>query len=85
MQRRIEDSFTWPGTRNDLTTTIRFTILDNGEITGIRLLKPSADRSYDDSVIRALRKASPLPPLPDNAKNELREWALDFNSARLRR
>jgi colicin import membrane protein len=85
MVRRIQDSFTWPGVRLDLTTTIYFRVQDNGEITAIRLVKSSGDRSFDDSVIRALRKASPLSPLPDDGKSELREWEFDFNSARLRR
>jgi colicin import membrane protein len=85
MVRRIQDSFTWPGVRLDLTTTIYFRVQDNGEITGIRLVKSSGDRSFDDSVVRALRKASPLSPLPDDGKSELREWEFDFNSARLKR
>jgi colicin import membrane protein len=85
MVRRIQDSFTWPGIRNDLTATIYFRVQDSGEITGIRLVKSSGDRSFDDSVVRALRKASPLSPLPDDGKTELREWEYDFNSARLRK
>lgn len=85
MVRRIQDSFTWPGIRNDLTATIYFRVQDSGEITGIRLVKSSGDRSFDDSVVRALRKASPLLPLPDDGKSELREWEYDFNSARLRK
>jgi len=84
MERRIQDSFTWPGVRNDLTVTVRYIIQDNGEITAIRVTRSSGDRSYDDAVVRALRKASPLSPLPDNIKNELREWEYGFNSAKLR-
>ncbi len=84
MEHRIQDSFTWPGLRNDLTVLVRYSIQDNGEITAIRITKSSGDRSFDDAVIRAIKKASPLPPLPDNLKNELREWEYGFNAAKLR-
>ena len=84
MERRIQDSFTWPGLRNDLTVLVRYSIQDNGEITSIRITKSSGDRSFDDAVIRAIKKASPLPALPDNLKNELREWEYGFNAAKLR-
>jgi colicin import membrane protein len=84
MEHRIQDSFTWPGLRNDLTVLVRYSIQDNGEITAIKITKSSGDRSFDDAVIRAIKKASPLPPLPDNLKNELREWEYGFNAAKLR-
>ncbi|HEY6199036.1 MAG TPA: cell envelope integrity protein TolA [Candidatus Binatia bacterium] len=84
MEHRIQDSFTWPGLRNDLTVLVRYSIQDSGEITSVRITKSSGDRSFDDAVIRAIKKASPLPPLPDNLKNELREWEYGFNAAKLR-
>jgi colicin import membrane protein len=78
MRARIKSSWTWPGRRTDLTVTVSFSVQDNGEINGLRIIRSSGDRSYDESVIRAVRKASPFPPLPVNIKEELRSWEWDF-------
>ena len=83
MKARIKNSWTWPGKRNDLTVTVRFSIRDNGEIAGLKITRSSGDRSYDESVMRALRGANPLPALPEKLRDELKDWELDFNSKEL--
>jgi colicin import membrane protein len=83
MKARIKNSWTWPGKRNDLTVTVRFSIRDNGEIAGLKITRSSGDHSYDESVMRALRGANPLPALPEKLRDELKDWELDFNSKEL--
>jgi colicin import membrane protein len=83
MKARIKNSWTWPGKRNDLTVTVRFSIRDNGEIAGLKITRSSGDRSYDESVMRALKGANPLPALPEKLRDELKDWELDFNSKEL--
>ena len=78
MLERIQSSWTWVGKRTDLQVTVQFSIQENGGITGLKLSRGSGDLSYDDSVIRALKKANPLPPLPENSREELRDWELIF-------
>jgi colicin import membrane protein len=78
MRARIKSSWTWPGRRTDVRVTVSFSVQDNGEINGLRIIRSSGDRSYDESVIRAVRKATPFPPLPVNIKEELRNWEWDF-------
>jgi len=45
-------------------TLLSFRVLANGEIRDIEVREPSGSRSFDLAAIRAVRNASPLPPLP---------------------
>ena len=78
MVQRIQNAWAWVGRRTDLTVTVQWTVQDSGEITGVKLISGSGDASYDESVIRALKKVNPLPPLPEGFREQLRDWELDF-------
>lgn len=43
---------------------VSFKVLANGEIREIEVREPSGSRAFDLAAIRAVRNASPLPPLP---------------------
>jgi TonB family protein len=58
-----------------LITQIEVDLAPNGDVLGIRQLKSSGNPWYDDSVERAIRKASPVPAPP-----EAGEWAFTFDS-----
>lgn len=78
MLRVIRDRWTWVGPRSDLEVTVRFGIRENGQIVGLRIIRLSGDPSYDDSVLRAVAKASPLPPPPENYRKEFMDVELTF-------
>ena len=48
----------------DLLTVVRIRISTTGVIEDQRIEKGSGNIYYDQSILRAIRKASPLPPLP---------------------
>ena len=50
--------------KSGLTAVVRFGILANGEVVEVELAERSGDTVFDESAIRAVRKASPLPPPP---------------------
>ena len=77
---QVKNSWTWVGRRTDLKVTVNVSIQENGEITGLRLVGTSGDRSFDESVIRAIKKASPLPPPPAEFRREFMNVILPFNS-----
>ncbi len=77
---RVKSSWTWPERKADLKITVNVSIQENGEITGVRLVGTSGDRSFDDSVIRAIRKANPLPPPPEDYRADFLNVVLPFNS-----
>ncbi len=47
-----------------LETVIDVTILRSGAVTQVNFEKRSGNRYFDESAMKAIRKASPLPPLP---------------------
>lgn len=55
-----------PGT----SAVVRFGILPSGDIVAIELARGSGDRVFDESVIRAVKKANPLPPPPEAYRHE---------------
>jgi len=57
---------------------VHFNIKDNGEIFGLKIVQPSGNSSYDESVLRAVRKSSPLPALTENIRNGFSEVELAF-------
>lgn len=66
VRSRIKEAWRWYDTNSSLITVIAFEIEPDGVIKNVRLVKSSGDSSYDESVMRAAMKASPLPPPPQS-------------------
>jgi len=78
MRRLIREKWTWVGKRSDLEVKVGFSIRENGEIVGLKILQGSRDPSYDDSVVRAVRGANPLPPPPESYRKDFMDVELTF-------
>jgi colicin import membrane protein len=77
---RIKNSWSWvSGKRTDLKVLVNISIQENGEITGLKLLDTSGDRSFDDSVARAIRKANPLPAPPEKFRQQFKNVNVPFS------
>lgn len=79
----IKKNWTWVGANPDLTVRVGFQIQDDGTITDLRLVATSGDGSYDESVLRAIRGSSPLPPPPEKYRQVFRNYLIDFVSGEL--
>ncbi|MEY4699881.1 MAG: TonB terminal [Pseudomonadota bacterium] len=64
VRQRIKEAWRWYDTNSTLITVIAFEIEPDGVIKNVRLVKTSGDSNYDESVMRAAMKASPLPAPP---------------------
>jgi colicin import membrane protein len=64
MGARIKEAWRWYDTNAPLITQVAFYIEPDGRIRDVSILKGSGDSSFDESVVRAVMKASPLPPPP---------------------
>ena len=53
-----------------VSAVVRFGILPSGDIVAIELARGSGDRVFDESVLRAVKKADPLPPPPEAYRHE---------------
>ncbi len=70
VKQRVKQSWIVAEHKSGLTAVVRFGILANGEVVGVELAERSGDIVFDESAMRAVRKAHPLPPPPEAYRNE---------------
>jgi colicin import membrane protein len=79
MLATIKENWAWVGQqRSNLRVVVQFGIKENGEIVGLRIVQPSGDPSYDESVLRALKKSNPLPAPPENYRKDFADLEISF-------
>jgi colicin import membrane protein len=78
MLSTIKDNWAWVGGKSNLRVVVRFNIKDSGEIAGLKIVQPSGDPSYDESVLRAVKKSSPLPAPPESVRKDFAEVEISF-------
>jgi colicin import membrane protein len=67
-----------------LETVIHVTILRSGAVTGMNFEKRSGNRYFDESALKAIRKAIPFPPLPAGIGGGSLDMGIRFHSSELR-
>ncbi len=70
VQKKIKEAWNFPGGSSDLTTTVDFAINPDGTLAGVRIAKSSNDSAFDDSVLRAIRRAAPFPAPPEKFRDQ---------------
>lgn len=57
---------------------IGLTVSKDGGVSEVRIEKPSGNSTYDDLAMRAIRNASPLPPLPTGFPKSNQRFRIQF-------
>ena len=70
VQDQIKKAWTFTGGSNDLTASVNFAIGPDGALLGLKIGTSSKDSAFDDSVIRAIRRAAPFPAPPEKFRDE---------------
>jgi TonB family protein len=70
VQERIKDAWSFYGGNRDLTTTVEFAIGPDGNVAGISVSQSSKNSPFDQSVVRAVRRAAPFPPPPEKYRDQ---------------
>lgn len=70
VQDRIKKAWSFAGGSRDLTTEALFAVDATGQLTGVKIVESSRDDVFDDSVIRAIRRAAPFPPPPEKYRSQ---------------
>jgi TonB family protein len=78
MQATLKGNWAWAGPRRSLKALVRFGVKENGEITGVKIVQSSGDPVYDESVIRAVKKSSPLAAPPENHQKDFTDVEYSF-------
>jgi colicin import membrane protein len=69
---------------DNLVAVVDAKILRNGNVDDVSFEKRSGNKYFDESAIKAVRKASPFPPLPEWIKDNYIEVGVRFHSSELR-
>lgn len=77
---RVQAAWIYPEgfNANDVSIVISIKIGKSGRLIDSWVEKGSGNRSFDESLINAVRKASPFPPLPQDFNNVYLETGLRF-------
>jgi TonB family protein len=69
VQDQIKKSWTFTSGSNDLTATVDFAIGPDGVLHNLKIATSSKDSAFDDSVLRAVRRAAPFPAPPEKFRD----------------
>lgn len=70
--------------KESLEAVVQARILRSGAVSDVSFEKRSGNRFFDDSAMKAVRKASPLPPLPEWIRDSSIEIGIRFHSSDFR-
>jgi len=79
LRNKVKSGWNWFNTSAALTTWVTFEISQEGAISNVEVAESSGNREYDQSVLRALYKASPLPPPPASVYQHFRAVKMSFD------
>lgn len=85
VKQRVKQSWIVAEHKSGLSAVVRFGILANGEVVEVELAERSGDRIFDESAMRAVRKANPLPPPPEAYRNEFTRQKIEVVFGETRR
>jgi len=83
---RIKNQWAFPGgilPKGGLEAVVHARIMRDGSLLDIGLEKRSGNAYFDNSALRAVRKANPLPPLPEWCRDNSLDVGIRFHSSEL--
>lgn len=84
MISEMRERWVWTGARDSgLAVSVRFSILADGRLTGVRLISSSGNLPFDRSVENAVRGVGKLPPPPHRYRKEFSDVELVFKASDL--
>ncbi len=79
VRKRVEATWKYPAKSDDLQATVKFTLDRAGRVTELTITTSSGRKNFDDSVLEAVRGATPFGSLITVLKkSETREVELSF-------
>jgi len=75
----VKEGWKWFDSASSLRATVIFQISAAGEISNVNIEKSSGNREFDSSLLRAIYKASPLPPPPPNVFEFFKVVRIEFD------
>lgn len=79
LKQHVKGGWTWFDTSAELVSQVTFSISERGEISNVQLAKSSGNAGFDESVLRAVKKASPVPAPPATVYQFFRDVRMTFD------
>lgn len=79
LKDKIKEGWRWYDTNAALVTTVTFDIAPNGDLSQVSVSTSSGNREFDDSVLRAIFKASPVPAPPEKVYQYFKRVRMVFD------
>lgn len=79
LESYLKSGWRWPDSFANLQTVVEIDLEADGNIADIRIAKSSGIGEFDDSVIRAIKKANPVPKPPDKVYDFFKQVRVTFD------
>ena len=63
VRKRVESNWKYPANSDDLQATVRFNLDRAGRVSELKVTKSSGRKTFDESILEAVRAATPFPSL----------------------
>lgn len=81
IQRRMRSVWRLPEGSESLSTKVLLSLSRDGRISNVEVFRSSGNEAFDNSVLEALQRASPFPPLPQNIKDLFENSLMVFQNS----
>jgi TonB family protein len=78
VETMVKQGFNWHDRSTGLLVLVRFAISPTGVVSNVRVIESSGTQSYDLAGVRAVQKASPLPPPPGKFYSDFAEVEMEL-------
>lgn len=80
LRDKVQENWIYPQGLKDATVSVivSIKIARSGKLLDVAVEKSSGDKAFDDSLLKAVKKAEPFPPLPVDMEGSFLETGLRF-------
>ena len=82
LEDHIKRGWHWLSSSEQLVAQVVVYILPTGVVRDAQIVQSSGRSDFDESALRAVFKASPVPPAPEGLYDKFREVRITFDSQR---
>ena len=79
VETQIKSQWSYSDALGNYEAIVIVNIRNDGTVLETRFIKPSGNKIFDESVLKAIEKAKPLPPLPEGYEKSYEEIKINFN------
>lgn len=80
LERHVKGGWSWFPGRDKYSAVVSMSIRPDGVLSDVFLKVGSGNKQFDESVVRAVRKASPVPPPPQAVYSRFSKTEINFSS-----